>query len=213
MIEVMMDPRLRHAGMTAPWRLVKTPPLSGADNMRYDVHLLEGVEQGHEPPTLRFFRFNEPTVSFGRLQKHKDIDSLVPHGWSLVQRPTGGGIVFHDNDYCLSLCWPAGSSLMPKRPQDQYRWIHSVIQEALKEEASLRMAACCDAPQAAEPFSTRSCFTNPVGYDLLRDEKKIVGGALRCTRRGTLYQGSIQCADLSSSAEDCLAAEFKRRLS
>ena len=32
--------------------------------MRYDSALLRAVEQGTEQPTLRFFRFKEPTVSF-----------------------------------------------------------------------------------------------------------------------------------------------------
>ena len=54
------------------------------------------------------------------------------------------------------------------------------------------MAACRDVAAPEEPFSVRTCFANPVGFDLLKDGKKIVGGALRCTRRATLYQGSLQ---------------------
>jgi lipoate-protein ligase A len=161
--------------------------------MRVDVDLLNGVERGVLSPTLRFFRFKEPTVSYGRLQKLADIAPLVPAGWDVVQRPTGGGLVFHNGDLCLSLTWAGGASLLPKRPQEQYRWIHAVILEALAQ-TGLRMAACGDIPKPDEPFSHRTCFKNPVGYDLLRAQEKMVGGALRCTRRATLYQGSIQLA-------------------
>ena len=207
----MMDPRPRPAGMTLLWRIVNTPPLSGDDNMRWDVELLNGVERGTLPPSLRFFRFLEPTVSFGRLQKLKDVRSLVPRGWSTVQRPTGGGVVFHDGDVCLSLCWPVGQNPLPTRPQEQYRWVHSAILEALRPTISLRMAECCDAPQPEEPFHVRACFHNPVGYDLLWNQKKIVGGALRCTRQATLYQGSLQMT-ISSSQQSRLLIAFQTRL-
>ena len=66
------------------------------------------------------------------------------------------------------------------------------------------MAACCDAVPSQEAFAVRSCFTNPVGYDLMINQQKIVGGALRCTRGATLYQGSIQgmtAPDIASLSE------------
>ena len=179
--------------------------------MRCDVDLLNGVEGGILPPTLRFFRFKERTVSYGRLQKWNDIAPLVPKGWACVQRPTGGGIVFHDGDLCVSLTWPDGRPPLPQRPQEQYRWIHAIILEVLSKESDLRMAGCCDVPPPHESFGKRTCFKNPVGYDLLREEEKIVGGALRCTRRATLYQGSIQMP-LSKHQESRLFTAFERAL-
>jgi len=211
-----MDPRQRHAGMTIDklqsWRLVNTAPMSGVENMRLDAECLKGVEQGHLLATLRFFRFNEPTLSYGRLQKYDDIAPLIPHGWASIQRPTGGGVVFHNGDLCFSLCWEDGQTPLPKKPQDQYRWIHSVVLESLTAEFPARMASCCDVGTSQEPFAVRTCFQNPVGYDLLRDQKKILGGALRCTRRATLYQGSLQMG-VSPALEECLAITFKDRLS
>ena len=179
--------------------------------MRVDMDLFHRVEAGVCPPTLRFFCFQEPTVSYGLLQKLADIAPLVPAGWDIVQRPTGGGIVYHNGDLCLSLAWPAGTSLVPRRPQEQYRWIHAVILEALLHEKGLRMAACGDVPPPKEPFGRRSCFKNPVGYDLMRDQEKIVGGALRRTRRATLYQGSIQLP-FSKQRETRLSIAFEQAL-
>jgi len=193
------------------WRFLTTPPLSGEENMRQDAELLQRVESGDLPPTFRFFQFKTPTVSFGRLQKRGDILSLAAQEWTLVQRPTGGGVVFHKNDLCFSLCWPHGSGPLPKRPQEQYRWIHSIVFEALAEKAPVRMAACCDAVKPSDPFATRTCFQNPVVYDLLIDHQKIVGGALRCTRRATLYQGSLQMP-VSPELKTRLDFLFKTRL-
>lgn len=178
--------------------------------MRYDADLLQGVEQGIVPPTLRFFRFKEPTVSFGRLQKREQIFPLAPAGWALVQRPTGGGLVFHEQDLCLSLTWPKGQAPLPSKPQDQYRWIHTVLMEALGSP-DIRMAACCDVAPAKDPFPTRQCFTNPVGFDLLKESEKIVGGALCCRRQGTLYQGSLRLK-VSQALEERLQTVFEKRL-
>src|SRR5688572_20169043 len=95
------------------WRFVKTPPLSGEENMLYDATLLRAVEAGNAPPTIHFFRFSEPTVTYGRLQKRENILTLVPPTWPLIQRPTGGGMVLHHNDLCLSLVWPKGMAPLP----------------------------------------------------------------------------------------------------
>src|SRR5438105_1859795 len=110
--------------------------------MRVDADLLNDVERGTCSPTFRLFSFKEPTVSYGRLQKLSDISPCVPAGWDVVQRPTGGGIVFHDGDLCVSLTWPDGRPPLPQRPQEQYRWIHAIILEVLSQENDLRMAGC-----------------------------------------------------------------------
>jgi lipoate-protein ligase A len=178
------------------WRIVKTPPLSGEDNMRYDVDLLNGIEQGYLRPTLRFFRFKDPTVTFGRLQKQKDIVSFVPDGWVSVQRPTGGGIVFHRDDLCLSLCWRQ-ERLSPQHPLTHYyECIHRVIRQALSDLADISMAARTQAKNEAQPFSISRCFESPVHHDLLLGDRKVVGGALYRRKTAILYQGSIQSIPL-----------------
>jgi lipoate-protein ligase A len=177
--------------------------------MRYDVDLLKAVEEGNVPPTVRFFRFKEPTVSFGRLQKLKDIAPLVPPGWASVQRPTGGGIVFHKIDLCLSLSWRRETVPLPSNLHDVYRWIHTVIREALGDH--LRMASCADGCNKKAPFATRECFMNPVSYDLLNGKQKVVGGALHCRRNAFLYQGAIQNAP-TRNFEESLRVAFERAL-
>ena len=206
-----METLNNHSQALQSWRFLSTAPLSGVDNMRLDAECLKGVEQEQVPATLRFFRFKEPTLSYGRLQKLVDVLPLLPDGWAPVQRPTGGGIVRHDGDLCFSLCWKEGQAPLPKKPQEQYRWIHSIVLEALSGNVAARMASCCDVAEPKEPFSIRTCFQNPVGFDLLQDQKKIVGGALRCTRRATLYQGSLQAA-VTPAFEERLTMAFLDRL-
>ncbi len=189
-----MPPLAPHRGtrLLPSWRLFSTAPLSGDDNMRIDLETLVGVEEGHLPPTLRFFRWAQPTVSYGRLQKLADVQPAIPAGWAAVRRPTAGGVVFHENDLCLSLSWPHDHPLLPPKPTEQYAWIHRVILEALTPIIPLRLASCCETRAEFAPGGARKCFDYPVGYDLLSDENKIVGGALARRRHASLYQGSIQ---------------------
>jgi len=152
--------------------------MSGAENMAYDRATLDAVENGGVLATFRLFSFASPTVSYGRLQTLNHVHAQVPAAWPAVQRPTGGGIVFHDNDLCLSLVWRHGQSPLPRSPREQYRWIHGFVLSALRTGHDVRMAACAD--------------MKPVGYDLLIGTAKVVGGALYRRREATLYQGSIQ---------------------
>src|SRR5688500_4529224 len=55
-------------GEGVEWRILNTPPMAGEANMDFDRKTLAAVEEGSAPATLRFFRFQKPTVTYGRLQ-------------------------------------------------------------------------------------------------------------------------------------------------
>lgn len=191
------------------WRLISTSPLSGEENMRQDRDTLLAVGRGEVPPTVRFFRFSQPTVTFGRLQQLHSIQPKVPAGWAVAQRPTGGGLVFHEKDLCVSLAWPKGQPPIPTVTKEIYPWIHQLLKLGLGNY--LKMAACADVCAPKSPFETRECFTEPVGYDLLSGGQKVVGGALWSTRTAILYQGSIQIPD-AWTAEPTLQQMIGHRL-
>ena len=169
--------------------------MSGAANMQFDLSSLHKLRNGYASPILRFFRWNTPTVSYGKHQSLEAIRSRVPAGWDTVQRPTGGGIVLHDQDLCFSLCWTIGQPPLPARLKDHYAWIHGIVLKALVSEPDTRLATCNDCTAKPTSFALRDCFTEPVGYDVLASGHKIVGGAL-CRQQNTfLYQGSIQSSN------------------
>jgi lipoate-protein ligase A len=180
--------RTPHAG--PPWAIVSTPPLSGRENMATDVQTLRRLHEEQGGPLLRFFRWNRPTVSYGRLQRREQIS--IPDGWDTIQRPTGGGVVFHDTDLCFSLCFRLGQPPLPLRFSDLYAWIHGVVQKALSPLTLLTMATCRDGASTPVSFMRRQCFNEPVAFDLLRQGRKIVGGAFCRQKEALLYQGSIQ---------------------
>jgi lipoate-protein ligase A len=183
--------------------------MSGAENMAHDVHTLNQIQSEGISPVLRFFRWIRPTVSYGRHQSFDKIQSLVPLGWDTVQRPTGGGFVFHNNDLCFSLCWREGQAPLPPRIKDVYAWIHTLVVEALQPLVSTRLANCRDCAPEPPPFATRQCFTEPVAFDVLHQGQKVVGGALCRQKNVFLYQGSIQGIP-ASNLEQLLKARLNQ---
>src|SRR5262252_4406747 len=66
---------------------------SAALNMAIDEALLEIATA----PTIRFYRWNHPALSFGYFGKFDDVADQKDKR-EIVRRWTGGGIVFHGND-------------------------------------------------------------------------------------------------------------------
>ncbi len=183
------------------WHIVDSGFLSGADNMRTDRAALDRALSGAPfEPTLRFFGWSEPTVTYGYLLDPASVKSWAAKYPSapLVQRPTGGGAVYHaETDLSLSLVWPRASNLFSDRPRDCYAEIHATLKPALESltGGAFSLKRPSDAKNACAAASDNrfsACFQEPVCNDVMAGDKKIVGGALRVAKTALLYQGSIQ---------------------
>jgi lipoate-protein ligase A len=77
--------------------------------MAVDEALLDLHLQGKTPPTLRFYGWAPPAVSFGYAQKVSDatIERIKKAGYDVVRRPTGGRAVLHEGE--LTYCFIAAS--------------------------------------------------------------------------------------------------------
>jgi lipoate-protein ligase A len=202
-------------------------PFSTAMNMAIDEALLEHATA----PSIRFYRWYSPALSFGYFGRFSDVADHAPER-DVVRRWTGGGIVFHGEDLTYSIVIPANDSAFSKSSLSIYEKVHSGLCEALngigrgaKLSAS---AALCErrksrkgdlqiAPavenrrslDSAGSASGYSCFANPVRADVMIDGRKVAGAAQRRTRRGLLQQGSIQGIDLDNG----FAERFAEKLS
>ncbi len=156
-----------------------------ATNMAIDEALLEASAA----PTLRFYGWKQPAVSFGYFGKFADVEQ---DGRELVRRWTGGGSVPHGADLTYALITPTGHPAFALGPAAIYAALHTAIRDALRREGRPAELAAAPAPKISD-----ACFANPVRDDVLLDRQKIAGAAQRRTRRGFLQQGSIQLANLS----------------
>jgi lipoate-protein ligase A len=103
-----------------------------------------------------------------------------------MRRWTGGGTVFHGDELTLGLAIPASGAFTCLSSAQIYQAIHEALLPAVREilpEAKLVALEDCRCGPV--------CFESPVAYDIVAGSRKILGGALRRSRLGILYQGSL----------------------
>ena len=166
---------------------------------------------------VRFFRWDGVGATFGYSQRIGEVERELPGELRefCTRRPTGGGIVPHVDDLTFSCVFPSEGVL---RPAEIYRRLHSALLGGLRA-AGVAARLCArgrSAPSAAGRAS--QCFVEPVEMDVLSDDGKVLGGAIRRHGDTVLYQGSLQLAAARSRGEayeqamlDALAAEWGLR--
>src|SRR6266576_2261177 len=178
-------------------------PRSAAVNMAIDEALLETAKV----PSIRFYRWNSPALSFGYFGKFADVANYAPRR-DLVRRWTGGGIVFHGDDLTYSIVIPANDPAFSESSMLIYEKIHCALRSALLangERAELAPVAGVVDAGAAIIDRGYSCFANPVRADVMLNGRKVAGAAQRRTRRGLLQQGSVQYVDLGNGLSERFA--------
>ena len=171
---------------------------SAAMNMAIDEALLEIATA----PSIRFYRWDHPALSFGYFGKIADIANHATER-DVVRRWTGGGIVFHGDDLTYSIIIPANDSVFAKSSMSIYAATHQAIQAALSASGQRAEMASEESPKISE-----ACFANAVRADVLVNGQKVAGAAQRRTRRGLLQQGSIQHVDLGRDFPERFAQEL-----
>jgi lipoate-protein ligase A len=157
--------------------------------MAMDEALLEAMPQVQKP-CLRFYAWSEPAATFGYFQSYAKIAALTPLR-PLIRRPTGGGLVPHDQDWTYSLAVPPGHPWYDLSARESYRTIHEWILLAFAQMGVNTQLA----QQAAAP-GLGQCFQGYELSDVLCGGRKIAGAAQRRRRDGLLIQGSVQPAGL-----------------
>lgn len=161
--------------------------------MAIDQAIMESVSAGG-PPTLRFYGWNQATLSLGYFQSHAEIpaDCVMPR----VRRTTGGGAIVHDRELTYSLTLPLPPGHTGAR-RDLYVAIHSAISDVLQRRgittATYESNVSSGSSQIAnsdrqEPFL---CFRRRAEQDLICSDYKVLGSAQRHNRGAFLQHGSL----------------------
>jgi lipoate-protein ligase A len=186
--------------------------------------LLEAAESGLAG--LRFYEWDQPTLSLGYFQRYADRAVHVPSlRCALVRRTTGGGAILHDHELTYSCTLPSGHPLA-RRAEGLYYAIHESIADVLAGFGIAAHLQSCDeraldfpsqaptggcgcaatAPATAgkasrsanEPFL---CFERRTAGDIIFNGQKVVGSAQRRCRGAVLQHGSILLARSSNAPE------------
>ncbi len=181
--------------MVSRLRLLTDDASPGAWNMAYDRALLLGVQRGHSPATLRFYRWSNPTVSVGYFQKvHRDfnVPLIRERGWGLVRRPSGGRGVLHWKEVTFSLVLKTGGRGL----WEIFRLVHEAIGRGLEEGGIPARLLPADrdslfSRENQKKHHNASCFASPSRYELTLGGKKLCGTAQWQVGDSILVHGSL----------------------
>jgi lipoate-protein ligase A len=195
--------------MSSRWRLLDSGPAAGEWNMALDQVLTdESAERqlvrqrgGTDPPEpiLRFYSWDAPTLSFGRMQKPSPdlLRRCADLGIAAVRRPTGGKAILHHREVTFSIIAPAvgmGSVM------DSYRTFARAIAAGLR---ALGVEARLCQPQPRPRGGGLLCFAAPAQCDLEVGGRKLLGSA-QMRRGGVLLQQNSLPLVLSHDLKELL---------
>ncbi|GHT25386.1 hypothetical protein FACS18942_00030 [Planctomycetales bacterium] len=180
--------------------LILDPPKSGAENMAVDESLLDLATEKNRA-VLRFYYWNEPTISLGYFQKDADIRDALIKNIPVVRRKSGGGAIVHDKELTYCLAVPPQHPFAKNHRLVLYEQFHRCIISVLAEAG----ISCClfsDWKKTASKYAEMGgnneflCFKRFADGDIIAvyngEPVKIAGSAqYRNKNRAVLQHGSI----------------------
>jgi lipoate-protein ligase A len=184
--------------------------------MAVDEALLEtAANQGIG--TLRFYVWNQPTLSLGYFQPAADRQAHPPsQNCPLVRRASGGGAILHDRELTYSIALPQ-AQLRGGAAGELYAAMHETLVEtlaiyevpALIYQPAPAIGDSCRPSSGRQPFL---CFERRTCGDVVSGEAKIAGSAQRRRRGAILQHGSVLLSRSSCAPELPGIAELTGRV-
>lgn len=186
---------------SSTWRLIVTPPLSGAENMAIDEALLRSFNPLSSLPVLRLYGWTPPALSLGRFQNAADVLDLArcrADGVAVVRRVTGGGVIYHADELTYSIVCAPGQIPPASSIKDSFRILTGFL-------LSFYCGLGVDAAYAVDVMPegrrlgvrTPFCFAGRESFDILAGGRKIGGNAQRRVKGAIFQHGSIPLHNLS----------------
>lgn len=177
--------------------IVIDQPRSAAENMTLDEELFQQAEAGRLTGMhIRFYSWAKPAISFGYRQDLTTVDQIKAKalGIELVSRVTGGGMVFHQPNE-LTYCLVAENSLFPASIIQSCNDISRKIISGLQQ---IGIQAVLAGRVGAEVCNDALCFSRPTKYEILVNNRKLVGSAQKRGRQSFMQHGSIALEPLNA---------------
>ena len=159
------------------------PKQSALENMQTDGALLELSDGAF----LHFHQWNKPSFTYGYFVK-PDEEFLLSEKIDVARRVTGGGILYHGKDLSFALCFPDTHRLAHADTLVVYENLNRIMMRAI-----LDVHPCLIQKEQSKEFSFKEpfCMSRATQYDLIVDQKKVLGCAIRRKNQRLLYHCSI----------------------
>ena len=179
--------------MSKPYRFLNTHVHDPAMNMAIDESILTHHLKGEVPPTLRVFRWSQPSISLGRFQSiEREIisEQCLERGVALVRRPTGGRAVYHRDEFTYSMVMSKRFGV-PSGIVASYAYLAQGLLAAL---TNLGVHAELSDGRVSKNASA-ACFASSTQADLTSGGFKLIGSAQVWKDDTLLQQGSLPLDD------------------
>lgn len=180
-------------------------PRPGSFNMAVDEYLFLRTGKNRRT-TVRFYRWERPTVSLGysqRLDDVVDLDGCRRRGIDVVRRITGGKLVLHWREITYSIV-SADTQTFSSTLAESYRRISTGLIQGLKKMGlEARLAG---PPPPSYSRGNMPCFAYPARDEIEVNSLKLVGSAQKRVGGRFLQHGSIPL-----SGDDGLLDRLSRR--
>ena len=162
-------------------------------NMSFDYFFWKKCQNKENLPILRFYKWVPSSVSVGYSQNPENlvnIEFCQKNKIPIVRRPTGGSAIFHDIEITYSFCANLSHHQYFSIPSSTYFIIsNSIIKGIEKVGIKLKLRGFSDGKEPS--FTDLACFSLSSKYDVVYNDKKIVGSAQRRNKFSFLQHGSI----------------------
>jgi lipoate-protein ligase A len=178
------------------YRFLDTRFQDAALNMAIDEAVLLRHLEGQAPPTLRVFRWSQPSISLGRFQQVEReilVERCEQQGIALVRRPTGGRAVYHRDEFTYSFVSSKACGI-PSGVVAAYAHLAQGLIAALA-----RLGVCAELSEGrASKQPSAACFASSTQADLTSGGFKLIGSAQVWKDEAVLQQGSLPMDDRSA---------------
>jgi lipoate-protein ligase A len=187
--------------------------MTGAENMARDRAFLDELVAGERPATLRFYSWKPACISLGLGQKPGilDPDAVRAAGLDVVQRPTGGQALLHDDELTYSVVASQADPLVGGTLMQTYHAITMAFLRGLADLGFDAEGADCEPRPAAG--LTPVCFASASAEEILVGGRKLLASAQWRSRGTFLQHGSLLLSDrqheLPGFMRDAAAREIR----
>lgn len=193
------------------WRLLRTGPGTGPENMALD----EALASLGGGPCLRLYGWTGPCLSLGRFQSLLpafDLEASRRAAVSLVRRPTGGRAILHQpQEVTYSVAAPSGHWLARRGVLPSYQAINHALVLGLRS-LGLEAEALPHPPSSpAGPDPAVACFQRAYRHEVFLDGRKLLASAQSRAGGGLLQQGTLPLASTGPLFASLVAAPPEER--
>ena len=181
------------------WRWIDTGSADGLTQMATDLAIAEKASH-HQKPTFRVYCWQPYCISLGYHQSETHIDKhkCRLEGIDIVRRPTGGRAVFHAQEVTYSVVIPQNTSCFSDQIHTIYHLIGRGLIKSLQKlgiQPKLQKGSLDFGKHYKKNISI-GCFSATSRYEVMINNRKVIGSAQRHFNGAVLQHGSILTGDL-----------------